>query len=119
MSKRISIAAILKGMAFSLIVLLCIALVVSAIAYLFHITGGALVAVSNIALAVAVFTGGLVAARKAGKKGLLHGIAIAGVYLVLVVILTGFWGTFSWAILLKKAIIAATAGCLGGIFGIR
>ena len=70
-------------------------------------------------LFVSVFLGGLTTARRAGKYGWLHGLAVGLIFLVITILfgiaLPG--GIFGFAVF-KKVVASVAAGCLGGIWGV-
>lgn len=70
-------------------------------------------------LGVAAFAGAMASARRAGKKGLIHGLRLAALLLVLVVIINLAGGsTPGIAALLIKGIIIFCGAALGGIAGV-
>jgi len=70
-------------------------------------------------LFISIFAGGLISARKAGKLGWLHGLAVGLLFLALTVLFSMFFpsGIFGFAVF-KKVVVSAVAGCLGGIWGV-
>lgn len=70
-------------------------------------------------LFISIFVGGLVSARKAGKLGWLHGLAVGLIFLILTVLFNVAipGGIFGFAVF-KKVMAAVVAGCLGGIWGV-
>lgn len=119
MSERLSFSALLKGFVFALVCLLALALLFSLAAYIFNFKNSTLLVTGNIALAVSVLLGAFFAARKAGQKGLLHGIALGALTLIVIIVLTMFWGNLNGMVFLEKAGLTLIAGAIGGIFGVR
>lgn len=70
-------------------------------------------------LFISIFLGGLISARKAGKLGWMHGLAVGILFLVLTVFFNMVFpgGIFGFAVV-KKIIASIVAGCLGGIWGV-
>lgn len=70
-------------------------------------------------LFTSIFMGGLVSARKAGRSGWLHGLAVGTFFLVLTILFNLLvpGGIFGFAVV-KKVLASVVAGCLGGIWGV-
>lgn len=70
-------------------------------------------------LFLSVFAGGLTSARKAGKMGWMHGLAVGLVFLFLTILFNFFLpgGIFGFAVF-KKVVASIIGGCLGGIWGV-
>lgn len=70
-------------------------------------------------LFLSVFTGGLISARKAGKLGWMHGLAVGLLFLALTIIFNLIvpGGIFGFEVF-KKITASVVAGCLGGIWGV-
>lgn len=119
MIKSLSFSSLMRGLIFTLIIAAILALLSSTIFYFFTIKNSALLIMSNITLAGAVFGGSFLAARTAGKGGLYHGLVLGCVVFIVILVFTLLWGSVSWSILAQKAGLTVLGGILGGILGVR
>lgn len=71
-------------------------------------------------LFVSIFLGGYISARKAGKTGWMHGVAVGLLFLVLTILFNLVFpaGIFGFAVF-KKVVASLVAGGLGGIWGVQ
>ncbi|PKM82687.1 MAG: TIGR04086 family membrane protein [Firmicutes bacterium HGW-Firmicutes-14] len=70
-------------------------------------------------LFLSIFIGGLISARKAGRSGWFHGLAVGLVFLFLTILFNVAvpGGIFGFPVF-KKIVASVVAGCLGGIWGV-
>ncbi|MHB9093419.1 MAG: TIGR04086 family membrane protein [Eubacteriales bacterium] len=68
---------------------------------------------------ISIFLGGLISARRAGKLGWFHGLAVGILFLFLTILFNVLvpGGIFGFAVF-KKIVASVVAGCLGGIWGV-
>ncbi|TLM80327.1 MAG: TIGR04086 family membrane protein [Actinobacteria bacterium] len=68
---------------------------------------------------ISALLGGFSAARKAGCKGLLHGLGVGSLFLLLTLIISLFLpGQLLGLSVAKKVVSSLLAGLLGGIWGV-
>ncbi|AGL01449.1 TIGR04086 family membrane protein [Desulfoscipio gibsoniae] len=116
----LSLSAVLKGVLAALIVTV---LGSALLGILYHVTSlgeKTLPLASNTLYYVSVFAGGLLAARWAGYKGLVHGIGVAVVFLLFSWLISSFLlHTQSAAgATFQRVIISCLTGAVGGILGV-
>ena len=70
-------------------------------------------------LIAALFIGGRSAAKKGGKKGLFHGLAVAICFLIIAAIVTINNAELELLPAVFKGIIAVLSGAIGGISGVK
>lgn len=73
---------------------------------------------SIIIVILSLFFGGRRTAKKAGKKGLVHGAAIGLIYLLIMFILS-ITKDISWFAFMEKSVYALIASGIGGIIGVK
>ena len=106
------------GIAFSIAVMLVLAVISSGIIYFSGADETALQPVSAGISVIALFTGGLAAARAGRGRGLLRGLAVGGVFCLILLTIALARGGLIPADMIK-CVYYLIAGAIGGVCGIR
>jgi len=110
--------AALTGLIYSLLSGLGLATVLGLLLYFTPISQGMLPMLASVIVALAVFSGGLQAARIASARGLVQGLGV-GLLFFLVVLAVGWTsGPLAMGAAGKKLGICLLAGAMGGVAGI-
>ena len=114
------ISCITKGFLWSLIVTTLLSLVVSLLLQFTSLSESLLPGFSTFIFLVSMLLGAVIGSRAAGCMGLVHGVSIAMLYWLLILIISLIWGLESLAFLqiLKRFALTLAAGIVGGIIGI-
>ena len=118
---KINIPGIAKGVAFSLVITFILLLLIAAACYFFTISDSLLSVLVMAAVGASVFLSSLFVSKNTARNGLLHGLILASVYM-LIIVLSGILvkKAFSADMHLLTSVISALAfGALGGIAGVR
>jgi putative membrane protein (TIGR04086 family) len=111
------VQATLTGLIYALLSGLGMATILGALLYFSPLSQGFLPLLASIIIALAVFWGGLRAARMASGRGLLQGLVV-GLLFFLVALAVG-WnsGPFVFSVAGKYFAICLLAGAMGGVAG--
>ena len=119
MTGHISLKILLKGSLFTLVSMTVTVIIFSGVFYLFPIQTNTLTIFGNIAIALSLFCGGLMTARSCKKNTLLHGIALAMVFFIVLLTLPFIWGEPRLWILTQKTVLIFVGSLLGTIVGVE
>ncbi len=119
--KDFNTTGIIKGIAFSLIFTFILLLIIAGACYFFTISDALLSVLVMAAVGLSIFISSAAVSKNIEKSGLLHGLAIAAGYFIIIV-LTGIIvkKCFSPNMNMLTVLIASLAsGALGGIIGVN
>lgn len=113
-------AAIGRGLLVALVLSVLLSLFSTLILHFSSLSERFLPWIAAAILLISVFCGSGLAAARAGKKGLLHGLGVGLGFLVLLLILGTllFPDPLTLMGVLEKLLLAASAGALGGVLGV-
>jgi len=112
--------AVLYGTLLALLASLGILLATGVVVYYAKVGDIWLPMVSSGVYFAGVFAGGVYASRKAGQKGLVHGIIVGVAFVILSSFLTWlFPAELNWMIFFKKVLYGIIGGAIGGILGVK
>lgn len=119
-SRGLNFAAIIKGV---LVALVIIVLGSALLGLVYQTTGVAektLPATSAVLFYLSIVIGSFMSARDAGARGLLHGVAVAVLFLLLGWLIAGLFFEFKATpgSLLLKGGLSVVAGAAGGVLGV-
>ncbi|MEE0776541.1 MAG: TIGR04086 family membrane protein [Bacillota bacterium] len=118
MSDRVSLRTLFKGAICTLVAMVVIVVIFSGIFYLFPLKTNTLTIFGNIAIALSLFCGGCITARSCRKNTLLHGVALALIFFVVLLALTFLWGEPKLWVLIQKTALIFVGSLLGSIVGV-
>lgn len=111
--------AILKGTGFALISSVCLVAISGTVLYFSPAIEEWVPLLALGIFFLSALSGGFIAARRAGCKGLIHGLGVGVLFLLLTIIISLFMHAQLLGIsLAKKVISSVLAGLLGGIWGV-
>lgn len=110
--------AALTGLIHSLLLGLGLAVFLGFSLYFTPLSQGLLSLLANIIIALAVFFGGLQAARIASTRGLVQGLAVGLLFFLVILAISWPGGTFTVGAIGRKLGICLLAGAMGGIAGL-
>lgn len=115
-----SFSAVLRGTLVSLVASVLGAAVLGVVFYFFSLSEKLLPSVATGVLFLSVFSGGMLAAQKAGNRGIYHGLAVSVAFFILSCFLIAlfFPGHTIFMNVLQKLAVIGVAGGLGGVFGV-
>lgn len=107
------------GVAVALLVVVCLSFLLGLVLHLTPLSEAYLESYALAVTTLGVFLGAAAAAQAAQSRGLVHGTAVASVFLLLV-LAVGLLGPFtiSFGVFAKTSLAAVAAGVLGGIVGV-
>ncbi|MDN5347449.1 MAG: hypothetical protein PWP65_1013 [Clostridia bacterium] len=108
--------ATLYGLLYALIAALLLAVVIGILLHATPLSEALLPVLAGLAVALAVFSGSIKAARMAGARGLLYGLAVGLLFFIFTISWTS--APFMTVAAGKKLGICLLAGAMGGIAGI-
>lgn len=114
------LSTVIKGFIVALVLTLLLCIIVSLVFHFTPLSESLLDNFSAFIFFISMLIGSLLAAYAAGSKGLLHGLAVSGLYL-LVILAMGIISdpaSFTFLMVLKRAGLALLSGALGGFIGI-
>jgi putative membrane protein (TIGR04086 family) len=115
----VNVAAVINGTLLTVAVSLLLSTGAGAVYYFSSITEQTLPWSAVVILAVSAFTGSLVAGRKAGNKGLYHGLSVGVLFFFSVWLASGVLMPGQAALgILYKLVISLSAGAAGGVMGV-
>ncbi|MCL6610060.1 MAG: TIGR04086 family membrane protein [Peptococcaceae bacterium] len=116
----LDLAGIFRGSAIAAAVALAGSFILGMVYHFSGLAESTLPLITSIILLAGVFSGGYAAARRAGTKGLFHGLGVGAVIFILIWILMGLFlpAGVSLIPLAQKFLICLVGGALGGIAGI-
>ena len=114
------INCIAKGFLCSLIITILLSLIISLFLQFTSLSESLLPVFAIFIFLISVFLGAVISARAAGCLGLFHGLTVAVLYWLLLLLITqiGGLGAFTFLAVLKRLALTLGAGLLGGIIGI-
>lgn len=118
-SGQINIIAVIKGTLWTIVFSLLLSFGTGIFYHFSAVTEQSLPWFTAGILAVSAFGGALTAGRKAGNKGLYHGLAVGVLFFLAVWLVAGLFMPGQMVLgVFYKLLIAAFAGALGGIVGV-
>lgn len=109
--------AVLTGLLFTSLTGLGMALILGLVLYFTPLSESMLPLMASIITALAVFLGGLQAARASASRGLIMGVSVSLLFFLLI-IAVGWGSSLSPEAALKKLGLCLLAGAMGGVAGI-
>ena len=118
-NSQLDYPAILKGTGWAFGASVCLVAVSGTAVYFSPPAGSWIPLISLGIFFVSPLFGGFLAAKKAGCKGLFHGLGVGILFLLLAIIISMFLpGQLLGVSLTKKVVTSLLAGLLGGIWGV-
>ncbi|HPZ43812.1 MAG TPA: TIGR04086 family membrane protein [Bacillota bacterium] len=115
----VNIPALIQGTIITVAVSLLLSAGAGAVYYLAPITEQTLPWSTAAILAVSTFSGSLVAGKKAGNRGLYHGLAIGALFFLAVWLTSGLFMPGQTVLgVFPKLLVSLTAGAAGGVLGV-
>lgn len=118
--KNLEYGAIFRGLLGAFIISFLLSLLITFILFFTPLSEIFLTPLATLIFFTSILLGSTITAKKAGYKGLIHGIAVSLIYLLLTLSIGIFISadSFSGWLLTKKIIYAVIGGSIGGILGI-
>jgi len=112
--------AVLRGTVVALVVSILGAALLGILFYFFNFSEKFLSPVSGVVLFLSVFSGGLLAAHRAGNRGIYHGLAVGIVFFAVswLLVTLFFPGNTVFLNVLQKLAVIIMAGGMGGVLGV-
>mgnify|MGYP000911953625 CR=1 FL=1 len=110
--------AVLTGLIYALLSGLGLAAFLGVLLYFSPLSQGLLPLLDSIIVALAVFWGGLCAARIATRQGLLQGLGVGLLFFLVVLAVSWNRGPFVFPAVAKYIAVCLLAGAMGGVAGI-
>lgn len=115
----VNIVAVIQGTILTVAVSLLLSAGAGAVYYLSPITEQTLPWSAAVILAVSTFSGSLVAGKKAGNKGLYHGLSIGALFFLAVWLASGLFMPGQAVLgVFPKLVVSLSAGAAGGVLGV-
>ncbi|MDX9872570.1 MAG: TIGR04086 family membrane protein [Clostridia bacterium] len=114
------LSAVIKGLIIALVLTLILCILVSLVFQFTPLSESLLDNFSAFIFFISMLAGSLLTAYAAGGKGLQHGLAVSGLYLLVILAMGLIWDPLSFTLLhiAKRAGLALLSGVLGGFIGI-
>ncbi|MDK2821853.1 MAG: hypothetical protein PWP31_1818 [Clostridia bacterium] len=109
--------AIISGLLYSLLIGFMLALLLSLALFFTTLSEGYLPIISKVIIALAVFCGGVQAARVASSRGLIHGVGVGISFFLVVLVLSWTNVTVTLTPALAKFGLCLISGATGGVAG--
>lgn len=115
---NIKFPPLLQGLLAAAIVALFGSVLLSAVFCYTNLTDSTTHALQLPLLGLSALAGGLVAAKKYGRKGLVQGIKVAAILMAILLLATLATGSPTPAAIIIKGVIIFAGGAIGGILGV-